>query len=971
MVKSSYTSFLQEIRGLIPQDRIYTDELRRLAWGTDAGFYRLIPQIVIRSNSEEEISDLLKLADRYGLPVTFRAAGTSLSGQAISDSILIVAGKHWEKYSISPDHEQITLQPGIIGQRVNEILAPYGRKFAPDPASVKSAMVGGIVMNNASGMNCGTHANSDKVLLSARIVLADGTVLDTGDDISRASFEATHPDFYNRICELRDRIRANEELAARIRYKYSIKNVTGLNLLPFVRFDDPFDIIAHLMVGSEGTLAFLSQITMRTEYDYPYKASAMLYFTSIKDACRAVVAMKELSNDNTSASEADRKIVKGAELLDYKSLSSVEDPVYLKYKQEVADASGLTAVLTETKARTREELEQNISVIEECLKTFSTYIPVHFTDRPEEYSKYWAIRSGIFPSVGGTRQPGTTCLIEDVAFHIEDLPEATADLQQLIARHGYDDACIYGHALEGNYHFILNQSFSTDAEVKRYEDLMNDVKTLVVDKYDGSLKAEHGTGRNMAPFVKYEWGEAAFEAMKAVKQLFDPKGLLNPGVIFNDDPQCHIKNFKPLPLIPIDEASPAEKVNKCIECGFCEVNCLSCGFTLSSRQRIVLQREISRLKQSGTDPERLSLLEKQYRYPGNQTCAGDGLCSMSCPMNINTGDLTHIIRQETLPKGSLGYKAGDFVANHFAGVKSSLRPVLSLANFGHSVLGTKAMSSITKGMHNVLGVPLWTPAMPKAYSIDKSQLSTVNCQLNKVVYFPSCINQTMGLPKKSPVEQPLVNKMISLLQKGGYEVIFPKDMDKLCCGTIWESKGMMDIADRKSAELEAALYKASNGGKYPVLCDQSPCLHRMREVMTQVKLYEPVEFIYTFLKDKLVFSPIDEPIAVHITCSMRKMNLGNMLVDLARLCSTKVIVPEEVGCCGFAGDRGFTYPEVNAYALRKLKPQIEKAGVKTGYSNSRTCEIGLTTNAGIPYISIVYLVDKCTTSKNKCHEQPA
>ena len=927
MVKSSYTSFLQEIRGLIPQDRIYTDELRRLAWGTDAGFYRLIPQIVIRSNSEEEISDLLKLADRYGLPVTFRAAGTSLSGQAISDSILIVAGKHWEKYSISPDHEQITLQPGIIGQRVNEILAPYGRKFAPDPASVKSAMVGGIVMNNASGMNCGTHANSDKVLLSARIVLADGTVLDTGDDISRASFEATHPDFLNRICELRDRIRANEELSARIRYKYSIKNVTGLNLLPFVRFDDPFDIIAHLMVGSEGTLAFLSQITMRTEYDYPYKASAMLYFTNIKDACRAVVAMKELSNDNTSASEADRKIVKGAELLDYKSLSSVEDPVYLKYKQEVADASGLTAVLTETKARTREELEQNISVIEECLKTFSTYIPVHFTDRPEEYSKYWAIRSGIFPSVGGTRQPGTTCLIEDVAFHIEDLPEATADLQQLIARHGYDDACIYGHALEGNYHFILNQSFSTDAEVKRYEDLMNDVKTLVVDKYDGSLKAEHGTGRNMAPFVKYEWGEAAFETMKAVKQLFDPKGLLNPGVIFNDDPKCHIKNFKPLPLIPIDEASPAEKVNKCIECGFCEVNCLSCGFTLSSRQRIVLQREISRLKQSGTAPERLSLLEKQYRYPGNQTCAGDGLCSMSCPMNINTGDLTHIIRQEILPKGSLGYKAGDFVANHFAGVKSSLRPVLSLANFGHSILGTKAMSSITKGMHNVLGVPLWTPAMPKAYSIDKSQLSTVNCQLNKVVYF-----------------------------------IFPKDMDKLCCGTIWESKGMLDIADRKAAELEAALWEASEQGKYPVLCDQSPCLHRMRETIQKMKLYEPAEFIYTFLRDKLVFTQTDRPVAVHITCSMRKMGLADTIISLAKLCSTHVFVPEEVGCCGFAGDRGFTYPELNSYALRKLRPQIEASGITIGYSNSRTCEIGLTTNSGIPYVSIAYLVDQCTKS---------
>ena len=1008
MVKSKYTSFLQEIREFIPQERIYTDELRRLAWGTDAGFYRLIPQIVIRSGNEGEISGLLRLADRYGLPVTFRAAGTSLSGQAISDSILIVAGKHWEKYSISPDHEQITLQPGIIGQRVNEILAPYGRKFAPDPASVKSAMVGGIVMNNASGMNCGTHANSDKVLISARIVLADGTVLDTGDGISRASFEATHPDFLNRIRELRDEIRADEALSARIRYKYSIKNVTGLNLLPFVRFDDPFDIIAHLMVGSEGTLAFLSQVTMRTEYDYPHKASAMLYFKSIKDACRAVVAMKELKNEELGMKNEESGcavtpqgnssffiphssfIVKGAELLDYKSLSSVDDPIYIRYKQEVSDPSGLTAVLTETKARTREELAQNLSAIEACLTSFSTYIPVHFTDRPEEYSKYWAIRSGIFPSVGGTRQPGTTCLIEDVAFHIEDLPEATADLQQLIARHGYDDACIYGHALEGNYHFILNQSFSTDAEVKRYEELMNDVKSLVVDKYDGSLKAEHGTGRNMAPFVKYEWGEAAFEAMKAVKQLFDPKGLLNPGVIFNDDPQCHIKDFKPLPLLVDKETREqgdkensttlaethqliSEKVNKCIECGFCEVNCLSCGFTLSSRQRIVVQREISRLRQSGEDEERLALLEKQYRYPGNQTCAGDGLCSMSCPMNINTGDLTHIIRQESLPKGSLGYKAGDFAANHFAGVKSALRPVLSLANFGHSALGTKAMSSITKGMHHILGIPLWTPAMPKSYRIRNEELKMRNEELgcavvpqgnsssfNKVVYFPSCINQTMGLPKRSPVVQPLVNKMISLLRKGGYEVIFPKDMDKLCCGTIWESKGMLDIADRKAAELEAALWEASEQGKYPVLCDQSPCLHRMRETIKRMKLYEPAEFIYTFLRDRLVFTQTDRPVALHITCSMRRMGLADTIISLAKLCSTHVIIPEEVGCCGFAGDRGFTYPQLNSYALRKLRPQIEASGVAIGYSNSRTCEIGLTTNSGIPYVSIAYLVDECT-----------
>lgn len=936
---ADYKSFIQEAGKFIPKERLFVDELRRLAWGTDAGFYRLIPQVVIQSASEEEVSKLLSIAHKYKLPATFRAAGTSLSGQAISDSILIVAGKNWEKYSISEDHKQITLQPGIIGQRVNEILKPYGRKFSPDPASVKSSMVGGIIINNASGMNCGTHANSDKVLLSARIVFADGTILDTGDEQSKNEFAKNHADFIAGIKQIRDDIQANPKLVERINYKYSIKNVTGLNLRPFVAYDDPFDIITHSLVGSEGTLAFASEFTVATEYDFPHKASAMLYFSDIKEACRAVVTMKKLTNK-----EGDW-LVKGAELLDEKSLSSVHDTT----------GTGLTAVLTETMAHTKEELQDNIAKITEALQAFDTFIPVHFTDKPEEYSKYWAIRSGIFPAVGGTRELGTTCLIEDVAFHIENLPEATAELQDLLKKHKYDDACIYGHALEGNFHFIINQSFDTQAEVDRYEALMEDVITLVVDKYDGSLKAEHGTGRNMAPFVKHEWGEEAYLMMKRVKELFDPNNTLNPGVIFNDDPKCFIKNFKPLPLThPI--------VDKCIECGFCEVNCLTCGFTLSSRQRIIIQREISRLEREGSDPERLKTLRKQYKYLGEQTCAGDGLCSTSCPMSINVGELTHVLRELNLPKGSFGYKVGDYVANHFAGVKSVLRPTLSFANFGHSVLGTSLMTSVTKGMHKAFKIPQWTPAMPKAYYPNRAKVLTLQSPM-KVVYFPSCINQTMGLEKKSPHELPLINKMASLLHKSGYEIIFPKGMDKLCCGTIWESKGMPEVADQKVKELEEALWEASEQGKYPVLCDQSPCLHRMRECIEKMKLYEPAEFINTFLKDKLEFKQTHTPIAVHVTCSMRKMGLADQIIDLAKLCSSEVLVPEEVGCCGFAGDKGFTNPEVNSYALRKLRPQIEANNIQIGYSNSRTCEIGLTTNSGIPYASIVYLVDKCTTAK--------
>ena len=928
----AYKAYLHEISGFIPDERIYTDDLRLLTWGTDAGFYRLIPQIVVRSMNEDEVSRLLALADKHNLPVTFRAAGTSLSGQSISDSILIVAGKHWEKYSISEDLETITLQPGIIGERVNQILKPFGRKFAPDPASVKSAMVGGIVMNNASGMNCGTHANSDKMLLTARIVFADGTILDTSSELSKENFRKSKPGFIEKIEQLRDYVQADEPFLSRILHKYSIKNVTGLNILPLAIYRDPFDIITHLLVGSEGTLAFLSEFTMKTGKDYPFKASAMLYFNDIKEACRAVVAMK-------------KGPVMGAELLDKKSLESVNDPT----------GRGLTAVLTETMADTKEELYGQIEQIEGILSAFKTAVPVKFTDKEEEYAPYWAIRSGIFPSVGGTRKPGTTTLIEDVAFHIEDLPEATADLQQLLEKHGYPDACIYGHALEGNYHFIINQSFDTREQVAQYESLMNEIKTLVVDKYDGSLKAEHGTGRNMAPFVQYEWGEKAFALMKEIKSLFDPKNLLNPGVIFNDDPHCHIRHFKPMPLTN-------EHVDKCIECGFCEVNCLTAGFTLSSRQRIVAQREITRIKNIPEQQERLKRLKKQYAYAGNDTCAGDGLCATSCPMNINTGHLTHDLRAELLPQDSIGYQLGMWTANHFAGVKAMLRPVLTLADTAHSIIGTRNMTALAKGLRSVSGnsIPLWTSAMPKAYT--PKATGSLKSEL-KVVYFPSCLNQTMGTAHSSPDHTPLVDKTVALLEKAGYEVIFPSNMNKLCCGTIWESKGMPEIADRKAAELEEALYIATENGRYPVLCDQSPCLYRMRNTMKRIKLYEPAEFILTFLCDKLEFTPIKQPVAIHITCSMKKMKLEKQLIALAGLCSEKVLVPEEVGCCGFAGDKGFTHPEVNAYALRKLRPQLEKAGIEVGYSNSRTCEIGLTTNSDIPYLSIVYLVDQCTKQK--------
>ena len=928
--------------------------IERLAWGTDAGFYRYVPEEVLHPATEKQVQQIIARAHHEHKSITFRAAGTSLSGQACGPSLLMVTGKKWEQYEVLDDGKRIRLQPGIIGSRVNAILKPYGRRFTPDPASLNSAMVGGIVNNNASGMVCGTHANSYRMLDSVRIILADGTVLDTGDERSKASFRVSHPQFVRRIEDLRDRTLANKKLAELIRTKYAIKNVTGLTILPFVEYQNPFDIIAHLIVGSEGTLAFLSSIVMKTGEDYGHTASALLLFPTTESACRCVTELKK-----TGAPSA-------VEYFDCRSMRVVEND--FPELQNLPEDAG--AELLKVEASTGEELQRKIQIIEDVLSHYTLCQPAQFTQDPALVGKYWAMRSGIFPAVGGTRPIGTTCLIEDIAFPIEHLAEATADLRELFEKHNYPDAVIYGHAFEGNYHFILNQRFDTEEAVAQYDAMMHAVVDLVVDKYHGSLKAEHGTGRNMAPFVRREWGDDAYQLMQDVKSLFDPQNIFNPGVIFNEDPQSYIQHIKPLP-----EVHPL--VDRCIECGFCEVNCVACGFTngnktvsLSSRQRIIVQREIARLSKEGKRREAASL-RKAFRRMGKDLCAGDGLCSTSCPVGINTGEFIHVIRE--LEMSGAGKALSHFAANHFEGVAGMVGSTLSLANVGRTVLTDKGMQVVANGLHHI-GIPQWTPAIPlrtPADVVSKAKQVLVfhdpTKLPQKVVYFPSCLNQRLGVDKraKAPYNQPLINEMTELLAKASYQVVFPDNMAGLCCGTIWESKGDPETADRKANELMEALLKASDNGRYPILCDQSPCLHRMRKTMKDsgLQLYEPVEFIDKFILDKVTITKLPTTIAVHATCSTRLMGLVPTLLRVAQACAEKVVLPAEIGCCAFAGDKGFTDPELNKWALRKLHDTIEKEGVTMGFSNSRTCEIGLTTNSGVQYMNIAYLVNQVAQRK--------
>ncbi len=939
MLNEKYRQLYNRLKRSIPESHLFSDDLSTLVFGTDASFYRRIPKLVVKVHDEAEAQTVIKNCHQMKIPLTIRAAGTSLSGQAITDSVLmLIISSEWRHYEITKDGGTITLQPGVIGAQANRYLAPYKKKIGPDPASINSAQIGGIVSNNASGMTSGTLANSYHSLRGMRIIFNDGTLLDTRDPDSRRQFLEHKKDLVEQIKNLAEKTKDDKDSAEKITEKFKIKNTTGYGVNSLLDFDDPVDIIAHLMVGAEGTLGFISQVTLRTVDDPPKRAAGLVFFPDIATACASIAILRQCC-------------VGATELMDRASLRAVENKPGMPEFLKTLDGNA-TALLVETRAKDEKTLQKQIKEIEDKLGETGLLQPLNFSTDLKAITALWNVRKGLFPSVCANRKKGTTVIIEDIAVPYAHLAKAIVELQSLFDKYHYNDAIIWGHAFDGNVHFVLIQNFSESSEIERYEKFIHELVSIVVDKYNGSLKAEHGTGRNMAPFVQREWGSAIYSTMREIKKIFDPENILNPGVLINDDPKLHLKDLKTMP-----EAH--DIIDDCIECGFCEINCVSRDLTITPRQRIVAYREIASLKRSGNEPHRLAQLWEAYDYPGNQTCATDGLCALSCPVDIDTGILIKELRYDITGKGA--QKIAARLANNMQLVTAAGRFGLKFVNGLHAILGSRLMLNLSALARTATfnKLPRWTPAMPSG-SRKIRPVSVQSANKKKVVYFPSCITRTMGVSKDYDEQTAITEKTESLLRKAGYEIIYPDNMDQLCCGMAFASKGFRVAGQMKADELETALLKATGEGKYPVLADMSPCLYRMKETLTdKLKLYEPIAFTLKYLSDHLEWRQLDETVVIHTVCSARKMDLEEDFITLAKKCAAKVVVPETT-CCGFAGDRGFTYPELNADGLKLLREQIPDDCTQ-GYSTSRTCEIGLTEHSGISYKSILYLVDRCTT----------
>lgn len=912
----------------------------RFAMAHDASHYLLVPNVVLTPETAEDVARIFRASQAAGHPVTFRSGGTSLSGQGVTASVLVDTRSRFQKVTVEQSGERLRVQPGVTVRQANARLLRHGRKLGPDPASEIACTIGGVIANNSSGMACGIEQNTYRTLESMVFVLPSGTVIDTALPDADETLAEREPALYAGLVALHERVRSNPTSMAEIRRLYSMKNTMGYGLNSFADFERPIDILTHLIIGSEGTLAFVAEATFRTVELLPLASTGLLVFESLRDATSALPALVEAG-------------LATIELMDAQSLRVAQLQSDCPLEVAQLEVTTQAALLIEFQAHSLDELRAKEHQAAALFRSLPlTRFPVLSTD-PAVRASLWHTRKGLYTTVAGARPSGTTALLEDIVVPVSELLPVCEALTRMFEQHGYEDSVIFGHAKDGNIHFMLNERFDDPAQLARYERFTAEMVDLVL-AHGGSLKAEHGTGRIMAPFVRRQYGDELYEVMWAVKTLCDPTGILNPGVLLSDDPHSYLDDLK---LVPTVE----KEVDRCVECGYCEPACPSKNLTLTPRQRIVLRREMQFAQQRG-DRALLAELRDDYEYDGVETCAVDGMCKTACPVDINTGDLVRRLRKES--RGALEQKAWKALSSQWGAVSRAGGMAMDVAHALPAALPVAA----TKVGRALLGdetVPLYDGGLPAGGSRRPRPVATTAD--TDVVFFSACITTMFGPAEGS---HGVSRAFLDLCERAGVTVAIPDGLSSMCCGTPWKSKGYSEGYESMTTTVLPALLAASDGGRIPIVCDAASCtegLETMQQLATAaggdyaaLRFVDAVEFVHERVLPGIRVSARLESMTVHTTCSTTQLGINGAMLGIARAVATEVHVPVDWGCCAFAGDRGLLHPELTASATRAEAAEVMAGEFDAYVSANRTCEIGMSRATGHDYQHLLEVLEQAT-----------
>ena len=929
---------------LLGKENVLHKAIDLVRYASDASPYRLVPQVIVQPRTTDDIVKLFRYCRESGHHATFRAAGTSLNGQSQSDDILIDVRNHWYGAEVENNGGLVRARPGMILGHINSLLEQDGRRLGPDPASSHACTIGGVIANNAGGMRCTVEKDAYHTVSALTFIMPSGAVIDTSKANAESDFARAEPQLAEGLLELRKELLADQALTDRIRRKYAIRNTHGLRLCALLDGATPLEIFRRLLVGSEGTLAFIAEAVLET---IPAPHVTSVAWIPVPTIDEAIALVPDLVSLGASAVE-----LMVAPALTAASQGFAETPAYWKTLDPEA-----AALLVEIGAEDTDSLGVKQQQVLKLVSSARLIKPVEFTSVREAVELAWHVREGLLGLVGKNRPEGSTLITEDVCFPPGRLAQGAHDVQELLAKHDFIPG-VAGHAAHGNLHFTLVANLDSADGLSRYSAFMTELVDLVVRKHDGSLKAEHGTGMNMAPFVESEWGEKATAMMWRIKQLADPHGILAPNVILTRNSSLHLENLKSFPRIEGVTGS-----SQCIECGFCEPVCPSRNVTMTPRQRIALRREMTRQK---SDSAMLAQLQREYQYNGIETCAGDGMCSIPCPIGINTGSLIKQFR--ALENSPAAEAVALQLAKHWKAVEPLARLSLWGAHAFSSLFGVKPLTALTTVARSVVSPDLM-PAVPGPMPRAASELPKTDRKGAAAVYFCACINRMFGRDPAGPAVPSLAEAFVSLSKRAGKPLWIPRDVAGLCCSTPWKSKGYRRGHKHMAQTVADAMWRWSEGGVLPIVVDAASCTLGFKEdIATQLegerkKQYESLKIIdsIAWCHDLLPNLTIPHKLrraAVHPTCSITQLGLAGALKEIARCLADDVEVPIGTTCCGTAGDRGLLHPELVVSATREVRLVLIDRPFDAYLSANRTCEMGLRHATARPYESFIFLLEE-------------
>ena len=892
------------------------DAVSRALYSTDASVYQIEPAGVVLPRSRDDLRRIVEICARRNCPITMRGGGTSQAGQAIGAGLIVDTSKYLTAIlELNVEQQWVRVEPGVVLDELNAQLRPHGLRFAPDVSTASRATVGGMMANNSSGARSVIYGKTIDHVIEQEVVLSDGSVvafgpLAEGELAGKCAGDTLEARCYRTVAELAS-LHAQE---IERRFPKVLRRVGGYNLDDFVP-GRPFNL-ARLMVGSEGTLGVVLSAKLKLVPLPRAKAVMAIQFAHLLESLAATPVI--LRHRPSAVEVMDKSI------LDHTRKSAALETL----RQSFIEGDPASLLCVEFYDDRAENLPPRLDALERDLRAHNFGYRYHHALDLAAQARVWSLReAGLGLSMAMREDAKSLSFVEDTAVAPERLRDYIERFLGIVARHG-TTAGVYAHASVGCLHVRPVVNMKTDAGVRQFEAIANDISDLVLE-FGGALSGEHGDGLVRSPFMEKMFGPVLYGAFRTIKQTFDPKGIFNPGKIVDAPPLAANLRFGPKyaarnPITFFDYAAGgvAGAIEMCSGLGACRKTlegtmCPSYMATREEQHSTRGRANVLRLTIAGRLGE--SGLGDRGVYETLDLCLECRACKAECPVGVDVARF----KSEFL---------SDYWQRHGTSLEARvLGNVSSLAAWGSRfaplsnwIAGSAPVRRLNQRM---LGVDQ-RRRLPQFKRHTLRHLARGDGgQADALLFndtFTNHYDPEIGLAA------------IRVLQRAGVRTALAPNH---CCGRPQISKGLLASAREMAERNTNALHADAAAGRPIVFCEPS-CLSAVREdapallrgetrrraeqVAAVSVLFE--EYAAT-LRGRLTLKPGPSSVLLHGHCHQKSMGLVGAARTMLSHIPGASVIDLDAGCCGMAGSFGYThahYDVSRAIGERKLFPAVRK-----------------------------------------------